>query len=145
MPGHISLLLWSLPVVDRLSIRLEHIDYPLYFTRGEGYVHLARVFILVSPTSDAHSSPSSPTNQSVATTSSSHAIDHFFINMSVLPAEVQGALTQLLQVLQSPDNTLRSQAEEQLNNDWTPNRPEVLLMGLAEQSQVAENPPVRRV
>jgi hypothetical protein len=65
--------------------------------------------------------------------------------MSVLPAEVQGALTQLLQVLQSADNTLRSQAEEQLNNDWTPNRPEVLLMGLAEQLQVAENPSVRRV
>ena len=65
--------------------------------------------------------------------------------MSVLPAEVQGALTQLLQVLQSPDNTLRGQAEEQLNNDWTPNRPEVLLMGLAEQSQVAENPSVCRV
>ena len=64
--------------------------------------------------------------------------------MSVLPAEVQGALTQLLQALQSPDNTLRSQAEEQLNNDWTPNRPEVLLMGLAEQLQVAENPSVGR-
>ena len=65
--------------------------------------------------------------------------------MSVLPAEVQGALTQILQALQSPDNTLRSQAEEQLNNDWTPNRPEVLLMGLAEQLQVAENPSVRPV
>ncbi|EXJ64887.1 hypothetical protein A1O7_01226 [Cladophialophora yegresii CBS 114405] len=63
--------------------------------------------------------------------------------MSVLPAEVQGALTQLLQALQSPDNTLRSQAEEQLNNDWTPNRPEMLLMGLAEQLQVAENPSTR--
>jgi importin-5 len=64
--------------------------------------------------------------------------------MSVLPAEVQGALTQLLQALQSPDNTLRSQAENELNNDWTPNRPEVLLMGLAEQLQVAEIASVRQ-
>ena len=62
--------------------------------------------------------------------------------MSQLPAEVQGALTQLLQVLQSPDNTQRGQAEEQLNNDWTPNRPEMLLMGLAEQLQLAEDPSV---
>ena len=65
--------------------------------------------------------------------------------MSVLPAEVQGALTQLLQALSSADNALRSQAEEQLNNDWTPNRPEVLLMGLAEQLQVAQDQSVRRV
>ncbi|EXJ75736.1 uncharacterized protein A1O5_00243 [Cladophialophora psammophila CBS 110553] len=63
--------------------------------------------------------------------------------MSVLPAEVQGALTQLLQALSSPDNTLRSQAEEQLNNDWTPNRPEVLLMGLAEQLQAAPDSSTR--
>jgi len=53
--------------------------------------------------------------------------------MSVLPAEVQGALSQLLQALSSNDNALRSQAEEQLNNDWTLNRPDVLLMGLVEQ------------
>lgn len=62
--------------------------------------------------------------------------------MSVLPAEVQGALTQLLQALSSPDNALRSQAEEQLNNDWTPNRPDILLMGLVEQIQAAQDPSV---
>jgi len=53
--------------------------------------------------------------------------------MSVLPAEIQAALVQLLQAASSPDNAIRSQAEAQLENDWTPNRPEVLLMGLVEQ------------
>lgn len=62
--------------------------------------------------------------------------------MSVLPAEVQGALTQLLQALTTSDNTIRSQAEEQLNNDWTPNRPDMLLMGLVEQIQAAPEPAV---
>ena len=59
--------------------------------------------------------------------------------MSVLPAEVQGALQQLLQALSSTDNSVRSQAEEQLNNDWTANRADVLLMGLAEQIQGAQD------
>lgn len=59
--------------------------------------------------------------------------------MSVLPAEVQGALSQLLQALASPDNSLRSQAEEQLNNDWTTNQPDMLLMGLVEQLQASED------
>lgn len=59
--------------------------------------------------------------------------------MSLLPAEVQGALAQLLQALQSRDNTIRSQAEDQLNNDWLANRPDVLLMGLAEQIQVGQD------
>lgn len=63
--------------------------------------------------------------------------------MSVLPAEVQGALSQLLQALASPDNSLRSQAEEQLNNDWTLNRPDMLLMGLVEQLQASEDASVR--
>jgi hypothetical protein len=62
--------------------------------------------------------------------------------MSLLPAEVQGALAQLLQALASPDNTLRSQAEDQLNNDWTANRPDVLLMALVEQMLAAEDPAV---
>ena len=53
--------------------------------------------------------------------------------MSVLPAEIQAALVQLLQAASSPDNAIRSHAEAQLENDWTPNRPEVLLMGLVEQ------------
>ena len=52
--------------------------------------------------------------------------------MSVLPADVTSSLAQLLQGLQSPDNTIRSHAEESLNTDWVLARPEVLLMGLAE-------------
>lgn len=63
--------------------------------------------------------------------------------MSILPAEAQGALTQLLQALSSPDNSLRAQAEDQLNNDWTTNRPDVLLMGLVEQMQASADSSVR--
>lgn len=51
----------------------------------------------------------------------------------MLPAEVTAELTQLLQALQSADNTTRSQAEEHLQSNWTTPRPDVLLMGLAEQ------------
>jgi hypothetical protein len=57
--------------------------------------------------------------------------------MSILPADVHAELTQLLQALQSADNNVRSQAEEHLQNNWTNARPEVLLMGLAEQVQAA--------
>lgn len=57
--------------------------------------------------------------------------------MSLLSAEVHAELTQLLQALQSADNATRSQAEEHLQNNWTSSRPEVLLMGLAEQIQGA--------
>lgn len=53
--------------------------------------------------------------------------------MSLLPADVTAELTQLLQALQSADNSIRSQAEEHLTNNWTNTRPEVLLMGLVEQ------------
>ncbi|KAJ5163037.1 Armadillo-like helical [Penicillium coprophilum] len=53
--------------------------------------------------------------------------------MSLLPPEIHTALSQLLRALGTPDNTVRSQAEDQLNNDWVQNRPDVLLMGLAEQ------------
>lgn len=59
--------------------------------------------------------------------------------MSMLPPDVQPALSQLLRALGSPDNSLRTQAEEQLNNDWIQSRPDVLLMGLAEQIQGAED------
>lgn len=59
--------------------------------------------------------------------------------MSLLPQEVHTALTQLLGALSSPDNNARSQAEEQLNNDWWANRPDVLLMGLVEQMQGSED------
>ncbi len=64
--------------------------------------------------------------------------------MSMLPPEVQTTLTQLLQALSSGDNALRSQAEEQLNNDWTANRPDILLMGLVEQIQGAQDQAVCR-
>ncbi|KAG5930573.1 hypothetical protein E4U42_006661 [Claviceps africana] len=57
--------------------------------------------------------------------------------MSLLSAEVHAELTQLLQALQSADNATRSQAEEHLQNNWTGSRPEVLLVGLAEQIQGA--------
>jgi hypothetical protein len=59
--------------------------------------------------------------------------------MSLLPPEVHTALSQLLVALSTPDNTVRSQAEDQLNNDWVQNRPDVLLMGLAEQLGGAED------
>lgn len=59
--------------------------------------------------------------------------------MSLLPPEVHSALSQLLGALTAADNALRSQAEEQLNNDWAQNRPDILLMGLVEQIQGAED------
>lgn len=60
-------------------------------------------------------------------------------NMSLLPPEIHTALSQLLRALSTPDNVVRSQAEDQLNNDWVQNRPDVLLMGLAEQLAGAED------
>ncbi|KZL75448.1 importin subunit beta-3, partial [Colletotrichum tofieldiae] len=63
--------------------------------------------------------------------------------MSVLPPDVHAELSQLLQALQSPDNSVRTQAEDHLQNNWTANRPEVLLMGLAEQIQVASDASIR--
>ena len=59
--------------------------------------------------------------------------------MSVLPQEVHSALSQLLAALSAADNTVRSQAEAQLSEDWIPNRRDVLLMGLAEQLQGAND------
>lgn len=59
--------------------------------------------------------------------------------MSLLSPEIHAELSQLLQALQSPENGIRSQAEEHLQNNWTNTRPEVLLMGLAEQIQGAED------
>jgi len=53
--------------------------------------------------------------------------------MSMLAPDVHAELGQLLLALQAKDNTVRSQAEEHLQNNWTNTRPEVLLMGLAEQ------------
>lgn len=59
--------------------------------------------------------------------------------MSVLPPDVHAALAQLLQGLQSTDNAARSAAEENLTTEWVSQRPEVLLMGLAEQMQGAND------
>lgn len=59
--------------------------------------------------------------------------------MSVLPQEVHTALSQLLLALATKDNFVRSQAEEGLNTEWVQTRPDVLLMGLAEQLQAAED------
>ena len=64
--------------------------------------------------------------------------------MSVLPAEVHTALTQLLGGLQSTDNAVRTQAEEQLNTEWVQQRPDMLMMGLAEQMQGSQDEGVSR-
>jgi hypothetical protein len=63
--------------------------------------------------------------------------------MSVLPAEVHTALATLLQGLQSPDNIQRTSAEQQLNDEWVAQRPDVLLMGLSEQIELAQDTSVR--
>ena len=59
--------------------------------------------------------------------------------MSLLPPEVHTALSQLLRGLTTPDNAVRSQAEDQLNNEWVQNKPDILLMALAEQMGGAED------
>jgi len=59
--------------------------------------------------------------------------------MSVLGPDIHKALNQLLHGLQSSDNVVRSQAEETLNNEWVTPRPDVLLMGLVEQIQAADD------
>ncbi|ORY12755.1 importin subunit beta-3 [Clohesyomyces aquaticus] len=63
--------------------------------------------------------------------------------MSVLPAEVHTALSNLLKGLQSPDNVERTAAEEQLNKEWMGERPDVFFMGLSEQIQLAQETSTR--
>lgn len=63
--------------------------------------------------------------------------------MSLLSAEAHAELTQLLQALQSANNVTRSQAEDHLQNNWTGNRPEMLLVGLAEHIQRSGDNSVR--
>lgn len=65
--------------------------------------------------------------------------------MSMLPPEVNVELTQLLQALQSSDNTVRSQAEDHLATHWTNERPDILLMGLVEQIQGSPDTTVRDI
>ena len=62
----------------------------------------------------------------------------------MLPAEIHAELSQLLLALQSPDNGTRSQAEDHLQANWTATRPDVLLMGLAEQISGSTDVSVRR-
>jgi hypothetical protein len=64
--------------------------------------------------------------------------------MSALPAEVHSELAQLLNALQSSDNTVRSQAEDHLTDNWTATKPGLLLMGLVEQIQGSNDPTVRQ-
>lgn len=63
--------------------------------------------------------------------------------MSLLPPEVSAQLAQLLQQLQSTDNHARAQAEDVLQNQWTNQQPEVLLMGLVELIATSSSPNVR--
>lgn len=57
--------------------------------------------------------------------------------MATLPENVHAALTNLLRGLQSSDNVERTAAEQQLNDEWFSQRPDVLLMGLSEQIDFA--------
>ena len=63
--------------------------------------------------------------------------------MSQLDPQTNTALTQLLVELQSPDNGRRTVAEENLTAQWITARPGVLLMGLAEQMQAAQDSTTR--
>lgn len=63
--------------------------------------------------------------------------------MSFLPADVHNEINQLLEALQSPDNSRRSVAEAHLANNWTLAKPDMLLLGLVEQMQSSNEPMVR--
>lgn len=63
--------------------------------------------------------------------------------MSVLPPEITTALAQLLDGLSSSSNHTRTLAEEQLNNEWVAQRPDVLLIGLVLQIHDSTEPAVR--
>lgn len=62
--------------------------------------------------------------------------------MSIVGAEVHNALAQLLSGLASPDNEIRTQAEERLNKEWVAERPDLTLMALVEQIQQSPDPSV---
>ncbi|KAF2443953.1 importin subunit beta-3 [Karstenula rhodostoma CBS 690.94] len=63
--------------------------------------------------------------------------------MATLPENVHAALTNLLRGLQSSDNVERAAAEQQLNDEWFSQRPDVLLMGLSEQIDFAPDSTTR--
>lgn len=122
---------------------------------GECYrISVPRIINLFFPFSPPHqkqnSSPSFPPTPLTPTTHPTTRVSTIWVasagsweqtssTMSLLPPEVHTALSQLLRALGTPDNTVRSQAEEQLNNDWVQNKPDILLMGLAEQIAGAED------
>ncbi|ODQ56549.1 ARM repeat-containing protein [Saitoella complicata NRRL Y-17804] len=54
---------------------------------------------------------------------------------SALPAEAVNALVATLDALAATDNTIRSNAEASLNDEWIAQRPDMLLVGLAEQTK----------
>jgi len=62
---------------------------------------------------------------------------------ALLSSEIHTELAGILQNLSSPDNQARTQAEGRLNDDWFVKQPDVLLMGLAEQIQLSQEPSVR--
>ncbi len=64
--------------------------------------------------------------------------------MSALHPELQGALAQLLQGLNSSDNELRSRYEDSLANEWQAQKPDALLMGLVEQAHSSPDEKVGR-
>ncbi|KAK5104604.1 importin subunit beta-3 [Lithohypha guttulata] len=63
--------------------------------------------------------------------------------MSALHPELQGALAQLLQGLNSADNDLRSKYEDSLANEWQAQKPDALLMGLVEHAHAAQDEKMR--
>lgn len=62
-----------------------------------------------------------------------------FTMAAILSQEIHVALTQLLHGLQSPDNVLRTEAEQKLQNEWSDPQPGLLLVGLVEQLQGADD------
>lgn len=65
--------------------------------------------------------------------------------MSNIPQDVLDQLVQVLANLVSNDNTIRSAAEEQLNNEWMVKSPDALLSGFAYLSRHREEPDVSLV
>lgn len=62
---------------------------------------------------------------------------------ALLSSEIHTELGGILQNLTSSDNQARTQAEGRLKDDWFVKQPDVLLMGLAEQIQLSQEPSVR--
>ncbi|KAF3907148.1 Importin-5 [Orbilia brochopaga] len=56
-----------------------------------------------------------------------------------MSAEARVAMEPLLQALTSTDNAARSRAEEVLANDWVGQRPELLMLGLADTIRTSED------